>query len=570
VWYFIEANTPFRKRHVKCGEEKPTCRRCNDTGRRCEGYASAKTSPDRQLCAGTRVTASHTPIGAISTYCIPFKVPGSQKDRQKLHYFCVQAALDLSGSLSTNSDFWSRIVLQFSHQEPVVLQALIALSSIHLDFVTTEAAEDRSLHQDFVTGDSLVQYNKAIRRLRMYLSATHRPSNMVTLICCALFCCFDSIRGDYKSALSHLRNGLSILRAAEREIPLHASASGIDGMPEDLRRLELMFSRIDLQATLFEEGRVPVLELTSFDERTGVTPIVATDTFSNLDEAHVALDKLRNQAWRLSTSNSSYKYTPADQLPAHVVQEKSLLVSQFKAWSLALDGLWYQQHCTIMQRSELDAFREAATMLKVPHRSSQMLLLSCLPEDPFIFGSVPNKYGREIMSLIESLHLIEPSRRTYSCEMGIMAPLIMLGSMCKDIDVCGKAMMLLASSKRREGLVDGQRIVQAAFRIVRVKERRDELSQWVADAAERMNDSSLDNLPLTLQPSDGNLAPSLHLVAKVARMFNSPLFFTWKITASMARGRQHHSGTVALARPCCIGPWFNSESDSYFGQKSPV
>lgn len=82
-------------------------------------------------------TTSTLPLG-IKTYAIPFQVPGSRKGRQMLHYFCVQASHDLSGYLS--SEFWSRLVLQYSHTEPSVRHALVALTYIHFDFVTHESA----------------------------------------------------------------------------------------------------------------------------------------------------------------------------------------------------------------------------------------------------------------------------------------------------------------------------------------------------------------------------------------------------------------------------------------------
>ncbi len=513
---------PFRMRHLRCGEEKPECRRCLDTGRECGGYALAHSRPGAVAC-WRRPVASSAPLAAITSYSIPFKIPGSQKDRQKLHYFCVQGASDLSGSLSSSADFWTKTVLPCSHEEPTVRHALIALSSIHLDFVTTECPSGESFDKELTSIETLVQYNKALRQLRSYLCSTDQPSIKVALICCALFYCFESTRGDYDSALAHLRNGLSILRGAKVGVPNEASAAKTTYLVEDLHKLEHMFSRMDLQATLFGDSRMPFLEITTYDERTGKTPIVATDTFKNLDEAQSTLDKLRNQAWRFLIGSIQYKYVRPEKLPAHVVQEKNQLVKQFQCWSSALDGLWCREHCKNPQRSAIEAFREAATMLKLPHRSTQMLILANVPEDKSIFGTTPNELGREIISLVESLRLTDPSRRTYSCEVGIIAPLIMLGSTCRDSKVCGRALMLLAASRRREGLVDAQMIVRIAERIVMLRGRHEELTPMVAEAVEQMSDGSIDSLPPELWVSDAiDLAPGgLHLISKVVKMYGA-------------------------------------------------
>ncbi|RYP32611.1 hypothetical protein DL767_005116 [Monosporascus sp. MG133] len=73
----------------------------------------------------------------IASYPIPFTVPRSQKDRQMLHYFCVQGSRGIAGFLS--SDFWSRTILQKMDRNPVVRHALVSLSSVNLDSVTADA-----------------------------------------------------------------------------------------------------------------------------------------------------------------------------------------------------------------------------------------------------------------------------------------------------------------------------------------------------------------------------------------------------------------------------------------------
>ena len=108
--------------------------------------------------------------------------------------------------------------------------AFIALSSIHLDFVTTKSPGGESLDQKLTSVETLVQYNKAVRPLRKYLLNVEEPSTKIALICCALFYCFESTRRDYDSALAHLRSGLTILRCAK------AFASPDTNARDDLQR----------------------------------------------------------------------------------------------------------------------------------------------------------------------------------------------------------------------------------------------------------------------------------------------------------------------------------------------
>jgi Fungal specific transcription factor domain len=424
--------------------------------------------------------------GPITAYSIPFKIPGSQKDRQRLHYFCVQAATDLSGGLTSSSEFWSTVVLPYSHEEPVVRHALIALSSIHLDYVTTDCPDDQSFDQELTSVETLLQYNKAIRQLRTYLSSRERPSIKVALICCALFYCFESNRGNYESAVAHLRNGLAILRDALAGRTSEMLARPIEEWPEDLQKLVQFFIRLDLQATVFHEGRVPMIEFTSYDERIGAKDIVATDTFRSLHEAQLALDKIRNQTWRFSSINAAYKHVPAEGLPPYIVHEKNHLVRQYKRWSSAMDGLWCQQ-------SGSRASRESATILKVVHGSAEMFILANFPKDSSVFGASPNERGRKIVALIESLRLTDASRRTYASEVGIIAPLAMLGSVCLDPEVMRKALVLLMTSKRREGLLDAQMIVRIGKKVSEARAREGGPLKAVADTGCAVKDGWTDS-----------------------------------------------------------------------------
>ncbi|EEY16960.1 conserved hypothetical protein [Verticillium alfalfae VaMs.102] len=108
-----------------------TCRRA----RKCDGYA-ARTPSSVLLSPQTsddEVAGRRSPLGlaAIKAYSIPFRMPGSQRDRQLLHYFCVQGANEFAGFVP--NEFWSRTALYASQNETIVRQSLIALSALHLD-----------------------------------------------------------------------------------------------------------------------------------------------------------------------------------------------------------------------------------------------------------------------------------------------------------------------------------------------------------------------------------------------------------------------------------------------------
>ncbi|RAK71573.1 uncharacterized protein BO72DRAFT_350349, partial [Aspergillus fijiensis CBS 313.89] len=64
-------------------------------------------------------------------YSIPFKVLGSQADRQLLHFYCCQAV----ESLPSFSDptLWTRLILPRCHAQPIIRNALVTLSALYQD-----------------------------------------------------------------------------------------------------------------------------------------------------------------------------------------------------------------------------------------------------------------------------------------------------------------------------------------------------------------------------------------------------------------------------------------------------
>jgi hypothetical protein len=444
--------------------------------------------------ACNRATAAFTPPFTITAYAIPFQVPGSQKDRQMLHYFCVQASHDLSGYLS--SEFWSKVVLQCSHTEPVVRNALVALSSVHLDFVTQESPHGQQSHEGGRNVEASLQYSRAVRQLRRHLSSTAQPSIKVVLICCILFYCFESSYGDYDSAREHLRCGLVILQTARANRINDRPSSDSVQSHDDIEQLSQIFSRLDLQAMMFDDMRMPFLELTSAEERSGVAPVVSHLTFSDLAEAQVTLDKLQNQQLNFLMRNNRYKFFSAADLPDFIVVEKGELEKQLERWSVALDGFCELQHQPeALKQHPRHAdhnimIQQGSAILKLHHRISRMFLLASFPEDSSIFGASPNPDAELMLGLAE--FLIQSNRksqsnaastspissRSFSSHMGIVAPLFLLAMKCHDTHVCERVVSLLAVSNRREGLVDAQMVVGILQRVAMLK-RRDQATPLV-------------------------------------------------------------------------------------------
>ncbi|PYI15366.1 hypothetical protein BO99DRAFT_468234 [Aspergillus violaceofuscus CBS 115571] len=146
---------------------------------------------------------------------IPFKVPGSQADRQLLHFYCCQAAEGLS-SLS-DPTLWTRLILQRCHTQPIIRNALVTLSALYQDYhshsgqLTSEEGEGNSRPRQRPSPSDLRLIARSHQQLRMHLSSP-QASYEVALICGVLFYAFESLIGQAGNAIRHLDQALILFQ----------------------------------------------------------------------------------------------------------------------------------------------------------------------------------------------------------------------------------------------------------------------------------------------------------------------------------------------------------------------
>lgn len=108
---------------MKCGEETPTCIQCRKMHLECGCYMTKKSTDS---CAKARLLPLASKSFALLTTAIPFIcLPGHQlfRNEQESNYFkvfCDTNAVTLAECL--DAELWSRIVLQASQQESLLLE----------------------------------------------------------------------------------------------------------------------------------------------------------------------------------------------------------------------------------------------------------------------------------------------------------------------------------------------------------------------------------------------------------------------------------------------------------------
>ncbi|KAF4817540.1 Aspercryptin biosynthesis cluster-specific transcription regulator atnN [Colletotrichum siamense] len=171
---------PHRARKVKCDEAKPKCVRCTSSGRQCAGYEP---------------TIEH----GLAWYRPQQLTAHDQREGRAFQFFSHMVGPVLSGP--TDSYFWTHLVVQFSHFEPAVRHAVLAISSLYEDFHEGERVTRQKKGNAF----AISHYSAAIERIK------GTQDEQLMLLVCVLFVCVEYLQGDVEAALRHCKHGILIL-----------------------------------------------------------------------------------------------------------------------------------------------------------------------------------------------------------------------------------------------------------------------------------------------------------------------------------------------------------------------
>lgn len=182
--------------------------RCQKFGRLCDGY-SPEPSQSRELIQ------LQPRIPSVTLYGPNTSIHSTELESRYFQTFSEQTAHELSGYY--DSSFWTRLVLQESHQSPAIRHAVIALGAMTqslenapgpgLKVNVIQATDAKHLEQ------AVLSHLRAIQELNNYISTATSPQLRYALISCLLFVCFETFQGSYASSVQQTYGGLKILRS---------------------------------------------------------------------------------------------------------------------------------------------------------------------------------------------------------------------------------------------------------------------------------------------------------------------------------------------------------------------
>ena len=235
-----------RARHVKCDESKPACRKCQDTGRICDGYAK---SGEKQSVEVPSLLHEKVALQTLTTISDShFQLLKTEDDRKCFHFFQYDTRQQVNHAFGSATQA-HRLMLQASHSNASICHIVVALGSLGQHLHGNDMA-DQPKGSLLLFSDE--KYVKAIAQLRDDIGKASSPSTELILISCFLLTLFDFLRGKDVAARVHMQAGMNILRQCYgKELVALIDKSPYHQPNNLVADFALIFSLMDLHATMW-------------------------------------------------------------------------------------------------------------------------------------------------------------------------------------------------------------------------------------------------------------------------------------------------------------------------------
>lgn len=417
---------------MRCDEGKPACNKCLSTGRKCDGYDAIPSN-----------VSSPVSLSLFSNV--------TPREHRAFEYFLSCTAPELAGYFSR--EIYSTRVPKLSFSESPLWHIVIALSSVHEGYAHSiqDSKRDAQLAQ-YAFG--LKHYSLAVKSLKEAISSQPESIESV-LLCCMLFVSFDSLRGNYTAASTHLNSGLKIL-CSEKD-------AGNLSSPSDAKIVE-QFTCLGLSTGVFIDSHLPETNTHAiWSQFSYLGSGRENSNFETIDDARHSINMILND-FMLHHTKSQSSENVLSEYEAILSTSTSTTRAALLAWTRNFDAMILRTDPATLSSSAL----RGSLLMKLHHTS---LIAIVNGVDPIEGGDLNAPY-RTIVTLARSL--INASARTkanISSDLGLVSPLFVTISRCTVPALRREALELLNAVPRREGLWDAEIVARIASELFLIEGR---------------------------------------------------------------------------------------------------
>lgn len=368
------------------------------------------------------------------------------------------------------------------------------------------------------------QYSEACNAI-MSISGSGIRHYRTRLMAIILLACFDSFIGDHKQGIVQIQTGLGIVDQYHASRAESSSPTAQQDVLED--DLVMLFTRLAIQAKSYDMAfhfPMPyVIRLSSpstssppsqhpsspGSDSSSASPSPSSGPFASLVEARLASDKLIESLLKFIEALQLAKSDPSYVLPAAWKKYGMGLKDKLSAWSDAFEPIFQSRMdpgTTHIERSGISAlkmFQVNANILFLmmfcdtevqfdafmPHfktivdlgwevvAQDERRAALGLTSGGFLRESVryvptisPDTFARNSGPRIKDKAQIRILQPSFSADLGIVPPLYVVATKCRDPNLRRQAIHILRSSARREGMWDSELTARIAEWVMLVEE----------------------------------------------------------------------------------------------------
>lgn len=355
---------------------------------------------------------------------------------------------------------------------------------------------------------ALSQYNKALSHLARRMREQPASADIV-LLATILFVCVEFLRRDDGVAMKHFAAGMNIALTASQT----NSTGPYTQMHTVREQMMPFFHRLELLSMLF--GNEP-----PYTYPINI-PEAVPAAFTSLTEARDSIVHLMNINLRFIRSVRFRRYE--NTLTSYDCSTQQTLLSRLTEWKTAFDTLLSTHAFSVKDI-------RAANILDI-HRlvSTTWLRMATSTSETAADANIPDY--ETAVSLAEMLHLHAGTSEqrsaypsTFLFDMEVVSPIYLVAIKCRHPLIRRRAIALLRSSTRREGLWDSNVVASIAERVVELEEAG--LSTF--DGSELPAESM--RIHNTLIQSGSGLVSNFHQLTLYRRPVHGEPFEVWDET----------------------------------------
>lgn len=458
--------TDLRTRRVKCDESKPSCKRCQKFGVRCDGYqifVSSNTPQRRTPPKGVDIPKPQPPVQSIISRISSRARFENDLELRYFRIFCDQISSHIA--IPHRLTLWEQLIPQASEAEPFIRHILVAIGSLSKGLGFAPSPHERATVENPQAEHqyALQQYGKALIGMRK-AAENGEPNMRTALIACLLVFCFETLQGRQGAACALASSGITLFhdRGAKKtrqtiEDDLIQAFTSLD------QEVLLLLGNRPLAVTqrLFEEDTKKIRQMpriiTTLDEAMKYWQLIKTRNLHLMNMGKLIqkpptpIEELgdpveKDHAVTEANLKASYSEVGA---PPLIQCECKKCIQDIHHWLSATDQLFNE----LTDKSSIII----ANLLGIQAHMHIINISGIAFTTEIIYDTLTPQF-EAIVELSTSIHGYRKfsSERSgvYPFDFGIIPGLFTVGARCRDHDIRTRAIDLMSASHYREGFWD--------------------------------------------------------------------------------------------------------------------